>query len=116
MDDTIKDIPSDPKPSTPASKPVEQIPIPPMPTERQPKAWRAWMAVFGTLFTIAAWILLPFVSMPSLVCAVVGVIVSALGIGSRLRTLAITTLLASSVLCMVYAIFYGVIYFVLNKL
>lgn len=86
------------------------------PEKLAPKTWRQWMAVLATIVTVAAWILLGFVELWPLILAVVGVVAGALGVGSRLRTLSITALLAAAVLCLVYALFYGAIAFILHSI
>lgn len=77
---------------------------------------RIAVAIAGTLLTIIAWVLLFFSGTACIACAAIAVAVCAFGVKGRLHNLAVTALIASSVLILVYLIFEGIIHILLNSL
>ncbi len=75
---------------------------------------RRWPAVLGALLTIAAWVLLFWSGFGSFCTAGEALVVSLFGIRGRLRNLAITSIVAASVLMLVFAIFEGLIFYMLR--
>lgn len=76
-------------------------------------------AIAGFLITLSAWIVLVSSDICSLTCGAVGLIVSCFGTKSSSRgwkDLAITSIVASAVLLLVFAIFWGAIIFALKSL
>lgn len=124
----MTDTPQNPTPEVPenttTSKTENALPTDSRPNETdneeaqkpQPAVWRKWCAIGGVVATVIAWLLLPFTAIPSLVLAVLSVVACSFGIRSRLRTLSITFLLCASVLCLVFAVYYAIIIYLLNAL
>lgn len=71
----------------------------------------AWV---GAVVAIAAWVSMVFSGNVSFCLAIIGVVVSAFGARAPkglVRDMAITAIVASAVLIVVFAIFFGVIYY-----
>ncbi|MDE7125211.1 MAG: hypothetical protein K2O12_01845 [Muribaculaceae bacterium] len=75
---------------------------------------RLFPAIVGSLLTIIAWILLFWTGFGSFCTAGAALVVSAFGIRSRLKNLAITSIIGAAVLMLVFAIFEGLIFFMLR--
>ncbi len=71
-------------------------------------------AIFGALLAIVAWVLLFWTGFGSFCTAAASLLVSIFGIRGRLRNLAITSIVAASVLMLVFAIFEGMIFIMLR--
>lgn len=78
-----------------------------------------WMSVIGAIFTVGAWCVMMGSEKVSFWCAVIGLVLSCLGVkcGHRgWRNLSITAIIAAAVLLLVYGIFWGAIFFTMKSL
>lgn len=71
-------------------------------------------AILGALLVIVAWVLLFWTGFWSFCTAAASLLVSIFGVRGRLRNLAITSIVAASVLMLVFAIFEGMIFMMLR--
>lgn len=79
-----------------------------------PRPARRFPAILGALLTIAAWVVLFWSGFGSFCVAGAALVVSLFGIRGRMRNLAVTSIVAAAVLMLVFAIFEGLIFFMLS--
>lgn len=84
--------------------------------ERPQRPRRVIVALLGALLAVAAWVVLFWSGELSFFIALASLVVSIFALKSSHRNLAITAIIASSVLMLVFAIFEGTIYFLLRSL
>ena len=75
-----------------------------------------FMVWFGAILALVAWIMLFWNGRTSFYVAVAALIASCIGLKSSRKNLAVTAIIASSVLMLVFAMFEGAIYFLLRSL
>lgn len=75
---------------------------------------RRFPAIMGALLTVVAWVLLFFSGKASFFVALLALVVCCFGLGGARRHLAVTSMVAAGVLILVFAIFEGIILYLLS--
>lgn len=87
------------------------------PSESAPrgKGVYTFMVWLGALLALVAWVVLFWNGRTSFYIAIAALVASCIGVKSHRKNLAVTAIVASSVLMLVFAVFEGAIYFLLRS-